>query len=35
MFKNINESFEKKFQDINNDALVTKLTECLHRLNES
>lgn len=35
MFKNINESFERKFQDINNDILVTKLTECLHRLDES
>ena len=35
MFKNINESFERKFQDINNASLITNLTECLHRLNES
>lgn len=35
MFKNINESFERKFQDINNESLITKLTECLNRLNES
>lgn len=35
MFKNINESFDKKFQDINNQPLITKLTECLNRLNEA
>ena len=35
MFKNINESFEKKFQNISNESLITKLTECLNTLNEA
>lgn len=35
MFKNINESFERTFQDINNEPIIQKLTECLNRLNES
>lgn len=35
MFKNINESFEKRFNDINNNNLVAKLEECLNRINES
>ena len=35
MFKSINESFEKKFNDINNEDLANRLRECLNRLNES
>lgn len=35
MFKSINESFDKKFQDINNEPIIAKLTECLNKLTEA
>lgn len=35
MFKSINESFDRKFQDINNETIIEKLTECLNKLTEA